>query len=94
MGIGDMSFVQVVCYGVCMLGVVILMGVLRQWYFSVISDVPGPMLGSCGTCFQLWEIYGGRINERLAELHRGYGMYIHMYISLLRFVCILHTINC
>ena len=70
----DISFVQLVNYGAGMLGVVILTSVLRQRYFSVISDIPGPILSSCGTLFQLWEIYRGRINERIARLHLEHGM--------------------
>ena len=47
---------------------------IRQRYFSVISDIPGPYLGTFGTCFQLWEISKGRINQRLAQLHTELGM--------------------
>ena len=69
--LGDMSFAQLVAYGLALPVVVIL---IRQRYFSVLSDIPGPLLGNFGTCFQLWEIYRGRINEKLAQLHRQYGI--------------------
>lgn len=66
--LGDMSFVQLVIYRLALLVLFIL---IRQRYFSVISDIPGPVLG---TCFQLWEICRGRFNEKLARLHREHGM--------------------
>ena len=65
-----MSFVQLAAYGLALLVLYVL---VRQRYFSVISDIPGPFLGTFGTCFQLWEIYKGHINEGLAQLHRRHG---------------------
>ena len=47
---------------------------IRQRYFSIIGDIPGPFLGTFGTCFQLWEISKSRINQRLAQLHTKFGM--------------------
>lgn len=61
--LGEMSLVQLVIYGLALL---VLFVLVRQRYFSIISDIPGPFLGTFGTCFQLWEIYKGRINERIA----------------------------
>ena len=69
-GLGDMSFAQLVLYGLPLL---ILSVFIQQRYFSIISDIPGPVLGTFGTCFQLWEIYRGRINEKLAQLHGKHG---------------------
>ncbi len=70
--LGDnMSFVQLAAYG---LALSVLYVLVRQRHFSVISDVPGPFLGTFGTCFQLWEVYKGRINEELARLHRRHGI--------------------
>lgn len=79
MAVGDMSIWQIVGYGICMLGIVVVTSLVRSRYFSSVSDIPGPMLGSVGTCFQLWEICGGRINEKLALLHRKYGVCISLY---------------
>lgn len=73
-----MSIGQLVGFGICMLGVVLFLSVVKSRYFSSVSDIPGPLLGSVGTCFQLWEIYGGRMNEKLARLHREYGIYISL----------------
>ena len=52
------------------LALLILSVFIRQRYFSAISDIPGPSLGTLGTCFQLWEISRGRINEKIAQLHQ------------------------
>ena len=64
-----MQLVTYLIYILVILSVVILLSVLRQRYFSMISEIPGPVLGSWGTCLQLWEIYGGRLHERLEGLH-------------------------
>ena len=40
--LGDMSFVQLVIYGLALL---VLFIFIRQRYFSVICDIPGPVLG-------------------------------------------------
>ena len=69
--LGDMGLVQLIAYG---LALPVLFIFIRQRYFSAISDIPGPFLGTFGTCFQLWEIYRGRINEKLAQLHRQHGI--------------------
>ena len=42
----------------------------RQRYFSPISYIPGPILGTFGTCFLLWEIYTAHMNETLAKLYK------------------------
>ena len=48
---------------------------LWQRYFSPICDIPGPRLASFDTCFQLWEIYNGKINDTLVQLHRKHGRF-------------------
>lgn len=68
--LGETSLLQLVSTGLALL---ILSVFIRQRYFSVISDIPGPILGTFGTCFQLWEICRGRINERIAQLHQKHG---------------------
>lgn len=60
--LGDMSPLQLVSYGLALL---ILSIFIQQRYLSAISDIPGPFLGTFGTCFQLWEICKGRINKRI-----------------------------
>ena len=52
---------------------VLLFVLIRQRYFSPISNVPGPFLGTVGTFFQVWEIFKGRINHTLNRLHREHG---------------------
>ena len=69
--LGDVSLLQLVSSGLALL---ILSVFIRQRYFSIISDIPGPALGTFGTCFQLWEIFRGRINEKILQLHQEYGM--------------------
>ena len=69
--LGNVSLVQFVSSGLVLL---ILSVFIRQRYFSAISDIPGPVLGTFGTCFQLWEICKGRINETFLHLHQEYGM--------------------
>lgn len=73
--LGEMSLVQLVVYGLALL---VLFVLIRQRYFSIISDIPGPLLGTFGTCFQIWEIYKGRINERIAQLHRQHGPFVRI----------------
>ena len=68
---GSMSFVQLMSNGLALL---ILSVFIRQRYFSVISHIPGPVSGTFGTCFQLWEICKGHINETLTQLHREHGI--------------------
>ncbi|KAL8793216.1 MAG: hypothetical protein Q9195_004152 [Heterodermia aff. obscurata] len=51
---------------------------IRQRYFSPISSVPGPSLGTVGTFFQVWEICRGRINHTLSQLHREHGSFVRI----------------
>ena len=69
--LGDVSLVLAVISG---LALFVSFVFVRQRYISVIGDIPGPFLGTFGTCFQLWEISRGRINQKLAQLHTEYGM--------------------
>ena len=57
----------------CASVVVLLIVFIRQRYFSPISSVPGPFLGTVGTFFQVWEVFQGRINHTLDRLHREHG---------------------
>ena len=75
--LGDVSLLQLVSSGLTLL---ILSVFIRQRCFSAISDIPGPILGTFGTCFQLWEICRGRINENILQLHQEYGM--NLFIKL------------
>ena len=52
--------------------------VLKHRYFSPISGIPGPFLGTIGTCFQVWETYKGRINYTLIRLHREHGSFVRI----------------
>lgn len=70
--LGDTGTLQFVSYGLALL---ILSILIRQRYFSAVSDIPGPFLGTFGTCFQLWEICRGRINERIRQLHQKHGIH-------------------
>ena len=69
--LGDVSLLQLVSIGLALL---ILSVFIRQRYFSVVSGIPGPVLGTFGTCFQLWEIFRGQSNQKMLQLHREYGM--------------------
>lgn len=68
--LAETSLVQAIISG---LAVYVSFVFVRQRYFSVIGDIPGPFLGTFGTCFQLWEISRGRINQKLAQLHIEHG---------------------
>lgn len=72
--LGVASLLQFVSSGLVLL---ILSVCIRQRFFSAISDIPGPFLGTFGTCFQLWEICKGRINEKILQLHQEYGTSHH-----------------
>ena len=48
---------------------------LHSRYLSPISDIPGPFLAPFGTCWQLWQIFKGRIEEATLELHQKHGSY-------------------
>ena len=52
--------------------------VLKDRYFSSISHIPGPFLGAVGTCFQIWEIFKGRINYTLLRLHQDHGPFLRI----------------
>ena len=69
--LGVANLLQFVSTGLVLL---ILSIFIRQRFFSAISDIPGPVLGTFGTCFQLWEVCRGRINEKILQLHQEYGM--------------------
>ena len=69
--LAEISLVQAVISG---LAVYVSFVFVRQRYFSVIGNIPGPFLGTFGTCFQLWEISRGHINQKLAQLHTEHGM--------------------
>ena len=66
----DLSILQ-------MLGILLLflfvITLIRQRYFSSISDIPGPFLASFGTCWQLRQIFKGHISDVTVELHQKYG---------------------
>ena len=57
---------------------ILLFVLIRQRYFSPISSVPGPFLGTVGTFFQVWEIFQGRINHTLNRLHREHGPFVRI----------------
>ena len=56
----------------------VLCVVLKHRYFSSISHIPGPFLGTIGTCFQVWEIFKGRINYTLFQLHQEHGPFLRI----------------
>lgn len=57
---------------------ILLFVLIRQRYFSPISTVPGPFLGTVGTFFRVWEIFQGRINHTLNRLHREHGPFVRI----------------
>ena len=69
--LGNVSLLELVASGLVLL---ILSVCIRQRFFSAISNIPGPILGTFGTVFQLWEILRGRINEKILHLHQEHGM--------------------
>ena len=74
-GVSTMSGASFIFYS----SVLILLFVLiRQRYFSPISSVPGPFLGTVGTFFQVWEVFQGRINHTLNRLHREHGPFVRI----------------
>lgn len=57
---------------------VILYVSIRQYYFSPISNIPGPRLGGVGTFFQVWHVFKGRINHTLFRLHQKHGPFVRI----------------
>ena len=53
--------------------VFVLTVIVRRRYFSTISDIPGPFLGSFSVLWEVWSIIQGDINWREINLHRKYG---------------------
>ncbi len=52
--------------------------ILKHRYFSPISDIPGPFLGTIGTFLQIWQVFKGRINYTLLQLHQKYGPFVRI----------------
>ena len=46
---------------------------VKSCYFSPISDIPGPRLASIGTCFQVLQVFKGRSDQEILQLHRKHG---------------------
>ena len=42
-------------------------------YLCSISNTPGPFLAPFGTCWQLWQIFKGRIEQATLDLHEKHG---------------------
>ena len=68
--IGEISVAQLAAIVLVTCTVIVL---VRQRYFSPISDVPGPFLASFGTGWQLWHVFKGRSEEAIYDLHLKYG---------------------
>ena len=68
--IGEISVVQLAAV---VLATCIATVLVRQRYFSPISDIPGPFFSSVGTCWQLWHVFKGRSEEAIYELHLKHG---------------------
>ena len=66
----DLSILQML---VLFLAAVLISTLLYQRYFSPISDIPGPLLASFGTCWQLLQIFKGRISDVTVDLHKKHG---------------------
>ena len=47
--------------------------VIQHRYFSPISSIPGPALGTVATLFQTWQVWKGALPQDLERLHRRYG---------------------
>lgn len=68
--LGETSVVQVV---VLLFLVSLVVALVRQRFFSPVSDIPGPFFASFGTCWQLWHVFKGRVEEATYDLHLQYG---------------------
>jgi len=68
--LGEISVVQIVAV---VLPISVVVALVRQRYFSPASDIPGPFFASFGTCWQLWHVFKGRIEEATYDLHLKYG---------------------
>ncbi len=72
---GGVSILQVVCYGCILLFLVIA---IQHRYFSPISSIPGPALGTVATFFQTWEIWKGTAPQTLHLLHQRLGPFVRI----------------
>jgi len=68
--LGETSIVQIV---LVLFLISVIVALVRQRYFSPVSDIPGPFFASFGTCWQLWHVFKGRIEEVTYDLHLKYG---------------------
>ena len=68
--IGEISIVQFAAVALVFCTIIVL---VRQRYFSPISDIPGPFFASFGTFWQLWHVFKGRSEEAIYELHLTHG---------------------
>lgn len=68
--LGDTSLVQIVAV---LFLISVVVALVRQRYFSPVSDIPGPFFASFGTFWQLWHVFKGRIEEATYDLHLKHG---------------------
>lgn len=68
--LGEMSVAQIAAVAFLTSAVGAL---VRQRYFSSVSHIPGPFFASFSTCWQLWHVFEGRIEEATHDLHLKYG---------------------
>ena len=75
--LGEASVVQIIAV---LLISSILVVLIRQRYFLPVSKIPGPFFASFGTCWQLWHVFKGRIEEATYDLHLKHGKsFVHHY---------------
>ncbi|MCJ1251932.1 hypothetical protein MMC30_009170 [Trapelia coarctata] len=72
---GETSVVQIAAI---LFLISITVALIRQRYFSPVSDIPGPFFASFGTCWQLWHVFKGRIDEATYDLHLQHGPFVRL----------------
>ena len=79
--LGDLGVAQVVFI---VLSLVTVSVFVKSRYFSPISDIPGPLLASFGTCFQVFQVLKGKSDQEILQLHRKHGRLIASTLSASR----------
>lgn len=60
-------------FSTLLLASVVAVAVKRRW-FSPVSSIPGPFLGSFSVLWQIWNTIKGHTEEETIALHKKYGM--------------------
>ena len=70
--LGDLSALQIL---LIVLSFSFAFTIVGFRYFSPISDIPGPLLASFGTFFQVSQAFKGKFDQEILRLHRHHGKF-------------------